>query len=237
MNKLKHFIIFSAIAIIMIIPLFFSKSLAGNVAPNMIYNADADQICNDIKSGTFAFGIHSYYKNSDTILAPTSGKCSNTEYFNNNLANKTPGQDYEPYTNFTRSSSTAKQYIEGMDVTSSKYRYIYIYNREQAYTNNKLTQSSTMKPGEYLFFDIDLSNKSLKVSNLSDLRLNFNYLIPAASSASMVTDTNETNTNNIAVRNSITYYVYDTNNNKYGPYYLDDMKVTNKIDYKSSSSN
>ena len=146
---------------------------------NNIYKAENPAaICQDVISGKIQIGVHSFYNDNDTILENRKNGCSNSTYFTNNLADKTEGEDYPTWTYFDRSSSTYNHYIEGIDVTNAdKYRYLYIQNHFQEYnaSTGKIIQSKTLKAGESIFVDIDISDKNINMRDYDDLRISFHY--------------------------------------------------------------
>ena len=217
-KKVLKYIYFTIILLMFISPLMsFAKTTTIYSAP------DTKELCSAISSQKLKIGIHSFYNETDTVLENTTNACSNTAYFTNNLSEKTEGENYPSWTNFARASASYKQYIEDIDVTNAdEYRYLYIQNRFQAYSDNKLRQSYTLKAGESIFLDIDLDNK-INISDYNDLRITLNYGLVSGDI-------------DIIRFNSITYYVIDENNKKYGPYRLGDADYVKRIVNKGTSS-
>ncbi len=210
--------------LVMSILIFFMNIMIVKASKVIYDSKNANGICNSVKKETIKIGVHSYYNKNDTILKQTENTCNNTKYFTDNLSNKVKGQDYPSWTLFNMSNSSFKHSIEGVDVTdNNKYRYFYISNRYQLYKDKKLLQSNTLKSGDKIFIDIDIKSSNVKKDDYNDLRCVIDYGF-------------EKDDVSLTAQNSITYYIYDVNNKKYGPYKLDNYELIKRIYYSKDKT-
>ena len=220
----NNYKIVGIVLLIIIALILLPKGFATDI--NSIYKAeDAEAICQDVISGKLQVGVHSYYNNNDTILESRTTTCNNSTYFTDNIQGKKEGEDYPTYTFFDR-SSTYKHYIEGIDVTNAdKYKYFFISSRAQQYdaTTGEIIRARNLKPGESIFLDIDLSEDNINSSNYNDLRVTFDY--------GYKDDTN------IVLTSSVSYYIIDENDVKYGPYEFSDAEIMKNIHYVKTDNN
>ncbi len=206
-----------------------SMSLASTSDTTNIYTlTNGDKIQAQLKKNSnFRIGIKSYYENNKSYLLDTSSGYGTT-FFKSHLANIKKGDYYEPWTTFGRVDSSHIVTIDDVKVkdlnSNGRYSYFYINNEPQAFseTTGNLVKTATLKPGETVFLDLDISDKNLVTNNTKDLRFTINY---GFKSGDYRLDTAKT----------ITYYLYSEDNTKYGPFYLEYTTPVNK--YYTRDSN
>ena len=215
------------VAMFIIYSLYGNKELVhGDVSGNIYTLANPNVICSEFsKDDKFRVGIYNRYTYDETII-PSLGSCSGTSYYNQYLSTVKKGDDYTSWTRVGRLSSDTAVYIDDVVVkesgkNSGYYSYFYINNALQEYDSNDiLKQYNTLKAGEKIFFDINLSDKDIQYNSSSDLRLSINY---GHGGSDIV----------VHAYKALTYYVYtdeitDGSEVRYGPYeieYFDDVGV------------
>ena len=226
-------LIFGIILITMSLLVIMGRGTAASVA-NHVYDAsNPKQVCLDVMSGKLKVGIRrNYDENGDefdnptyTFLASSGSACNNDEYYNDNVKDTTKGSDYPTYTYFGRSSSNLKHYIEGVDATNNdEYRYFYISNNFQSYDDeDKIKKLNTLKIGEKIFIDVDVTEDNLKLSDYDDVRIKIKYA-------------NGTTDRNISKKGAMVYYVITSDDTVYGPYNISETNLLKKIHYVNESA-
>lgn len=191
-----------------------------------------NKICDSVKNDNFKIYVHSYYGNNDTLVPHDADACENTAYFNSNMSNLHQGDNYNSWTRYglfsNFYSNAPSVVVEGQSKSfDSKYNYFVISNRNASYENNILKRTHTLKPGERIFFEVELDSP-ISVSSYNDLRINIDYVNAVDSDI------------NISEKSSISYYVYNSNDGRYyGPYkqYSDQIKDIFYINKTKSQKN
>ncbi len=227
MKKLKYLKILIIIFCIFSISNIFTRTKAA-VITNIYSSNNPNEVCSDVTAGKIKIGVHRYYHEEDEspdVMFVSTNTCSNSTYYNENVKGKTPGEDYPTFVAFGRSNTNYSQYIEGIEATdNNKYRYFFISNKFQAYnSDNVITQTTTLKAGESIFLDIDVSDKNVNINDYNDLRISLVY-------------GQQSSDISISLYNSIAYYVIDTDNNTYGPFNLSETEMLKRLLYINSTS-
>jgi len=206
--------------------LFFALSVfittVNAASDNFFKITNPSEICTKVKDNTIRFYVYDFYKNKNIEVGKVADSCSNTNYFNDNLANKKKGETYNAWVWHGRSASTNKYYVEGQAKAKKDYQYFAIANAAQSYTSNKLVRTKTLKPGDKTYFTITLGDKAFSSTKYKDVRISLDY---GHISGDLP----------IIPRSSITYYAIDSSGKSYGPYQLSDYYTVEAIRSVSSS--
>ena len=212
---------------------FYSSGNVGTGGQNTIYNlSNPDDICQEIMNNNkLKVGIYNYYDQESYYVESPSESCNNTSYYDNNLSNITKDDNYDSWTYFARTGFNNTVYIDDIKVKSKGedniYSYFYISNKAATYEpqnsggDEYLIKNSTLKPGEKIFLDLNLSDIDMDLDN-KELRVSINY---GHGSSDLRVDE----------KKSIAYYLYSKNNKIYGPFKLEFSSVERMYYIKSSS--
>ena len=208
-------VILTIIALLMFIPFAQAEEIYSIKNPT--------NICNSVKNDTLKIFVYDYYKNRDYEVGKVANSCSNTDYYNNNLKNKTKNDTFTPWTWHGRASSTTNYYIENNKKSKTNYQYFAISNGSIGYTSEgTLSRIKTLTPGEKIFFTVDLGDKKFASNKYKDVRITIDYA-------------HFSGDNTIVPRNTIGIYVIGTNNETYGPYRIGDCNIKEIVSNVSES--
>ena len=204
--------------LILLLPIIFPK------AETIYTMKNPDEVCATLQSNKLKLFVYSYYDDKSTEVGKVQNSCSNTSYYNNNLKTKKAGQAYNSWTWHGRADTTTKYYVENIEKEKKDYQYFTFSNRAQAYTaeGDTLNRLNALKPGEKVYFTIDISDLNLAANKYKDLRIQMDY-------GQISSDTN------IVARNSIGYYLIGSDNKEYGPFRLADYNIQELVINESSS--
>lgn len=240
----KYTISFILISIILTIFFFWYQNKNKLMHPdynsdnsfNIIKYGNSDSICSGINNSDIRIYVHSYYGydgNHDFLVAPRkSNRCNNEEDYgvNGELRNVREGNNYSPWVNYYETEKNSKLYSNDTLLKSSgeytPYDYVGIRNNPQMFQDNGLiAQSNVLRPGEKIYFELDLTNSDnvINYNVYSDLRLSIDYGVTTADI-------------DISLTNSIAYYVYTEDGHEYGPYKLYDSEYLKTYVEETTSS-
>ena len=201
----KKYLLFIAF-ILTIICLNNYKVLAATTTKIIDFKT-GDEICNAVKTNSrIKIYVSSYYDNKNYLLKSSESNCVNADSFSNVEANIKNGKTV--WTAFGRDFYSNQIVVDDVLIKDKKkygeHSPFSIRNGKKDLNN--LKSSSTLNPGEKIFFTLNVDDKNLKSDTYKSLILKIE--------AGYVGDIN------VYLYNSISYYVY-TNDKTYGPYSLD----------------